>query len=799
MKRNLLTVALVLMAAGLADARGIVIPTEKSIPPLAMLNHKVEVVIDSQVAVTRLEQTFRNHTSRDLEATYIFPVPKGASVQEFAMWVGGKKVKGELVEAARAREIYTSIVRQTQDPGLLEYLGNDLLQMKIFPIPAKGDQKIEVSFTSIANRDKDLIEYVYPLKTDGKATSTLEEFSMKIRLKSQTPIVNIYSPTHELSISRTGDKEALVSFEKNQARLDRDFTLYYTTDAKQDVGLTALMHRPISDKDGYFMMLISPRYELSKNMVVPRDLVFVIDTSGSMREDGKMEQAKKALKYCLAGLNEQDRFAVIHFGTTVNQYGDGLTPVNAEQMELVKKWIDNLEPNGGTAMDDALQAALDLKTKDNSRTFTVLLLTDGKPTLGVTKPDQILGNVAKKNSANTRIFCFGVGDDMNAALLDQLADQTRAASMFVRSDQLGDMEMRMSSFYDKIARPALANLKLTFGKDVTVSEVYPPKLPDLFHGSQLVVMGKYSGSGPVAVKLTGTLGKESREFVFETDFRPKAVDKPFVEELWARRKVGYLLEQIRINGENQELVGEVTALAKKYGIATPYTSYLIVPDAPLPVAGGKGKDLPANPAVPPTVLAPGGAGQAPKPVAGFAKDVQAKPGDLAKNRNWYEDRIIEELDKKGDAKTKEEKELAERYNAKKAYDEACRKLQDGKLRDVQIDRLGVDLSCEMNNLKNQTRVVQTAYRNIANRNCMEIGGVWIDEGFNEKTKTVVVKAQSDAYFRLLEKRPELKELFQLGNYLVWIAPNGEALVIDAHHGQEKIDDEQITALFTPPK
>ena len=113
-----------------------------------------------------------------LEATYVFPVPKGANVNKFTMWVGGKEVTGELVEAAKAREIYTSIVRRTQDPGLLEYIGSNLLQMRVFPVPARGDQKVAMSFTAIVPRDADLVEYVYPLKTDGKATSTLEDFAI---------------------------------------------------------------------------------------------------------------------------------------------------------------------------------------------------------------------------------------------------------------------------------------------------------------------------------------------------------------------------------------------------------------------------------------------------------------------------------------------------------------------------------------------------------------------------------------------------------------------------------------------
>src|SRR3954447_630012 len=198
MRRYLPVLAVLLAWAGLARAHGLLIPEEKTLPPLAMLNHKVTINIEDQVAVTRVEQTFRNHTDRPLEATYVFPVPKGASVNKFIMWVDGKEVKGELVEAKKAREIYTNIVRRTQDPGLLEYVGTNLLQMKVFPVPARGDQKVALSYTAVAPREGDLVEYVYPLKTDGKATSTLEAFRIEAVIKSQHAVLNVYSPTHAI-------------------------------------------------------------------------------------------------------------------------------------------------------------------------------------------------------------------------------------------------------------------------------------------------------------------------------------------------------------------------------------------------------------------------------------------------------------------------------------------------------------------------------------------------------------------------------------------------------------------------
>jgi Ca-activated chloride channel family protein len=832
MNRCLPVVLLALAWAGPVAAHGLLIPEDKNLPPLAMVNHKVNINLEDQVAVTKVEQTFRNHTDRPLEATYVFPVPRGASVNKFTMWVNGKEMSGELLEAAKARQIYQDIVRRTQDPGLLEYMDNNLFRMKVFPIPARSDQKVTLSYTAVAQRDANTVEYIYPLKTDGKATSTLEEFSVQATLKSQHPIQNIYSPTHAIAITRPNDHEAVVKFERSQGLLDKDFQLFYATGDK-DIGFTTMTHRPISTEKGYFMTLISPRIEISQDQVIPRDMILVLDTSGSMRGP-KMDQAKRALKYCLDNLTSRDRFGLMNFATTVNKYRDGLVETTREQQEQAKKWVDNLEATGGTAINDALAAALEMRSSDAARTFNIVFFTDGMPTVGETNIDRILNSVKTRNTANTRIFTFGVGYDVNATFLDQLAEQTRAVSTYVRPEE--DIEAKVSGLYSKISNPILANLKLVASNDVHLEEIYPPQLPDLFHGGQLVVIGRYNGKGPAALTLSGVVGMTPREFVYELTFPDKTKDdRNFVEHLWARRKVGYLLDQIRANGEKKELVEEVVLLAKKYGIATPYTSYLIVPDAPVPVAHGRGgsglRSLGAMPAAPgwngqggngglggglgglgggggfglpeSQTGRPAAGAKAPEPakVADFAKQAQSKPGELAQNRAKLEElrtNIAADRDKdgKGDGLVKAYREAGEK---RKVYDEAAHYLARRQQAGVQEGKLGVDLSVDANNLRNQNRLTQSALKQVNGRNCLEIAGVWIDEGYDAKMKTVTVKAQGEAYFRMLERQPQIKEVFKLGNHLVWVTPSGAALIVDTNDGKDKLSDEEIDKLFVAKK
>jgi Ca-activated chloride channel family protein len=819
MRYACLLVALVVMG-GPAQAAGLLVPVDRTVPPLAMVHHKVVATIEDQVAITTIEQTFRNHTDRNLEATYLFPVPRGASVDRFTMWIDGKETSGELLDAKKASQVYTEIVRRTQDPGLLEYIGNDLMRLRVFPIAPRSDQKMKLSFKSIAHKDGAVVEYLYPLRTDGKATRTLEEFSVKVSIRSQAPIQNIYSPTHAVAVVRKGDREATVEFERNQGVLDRDFQLFYGTGAG-DIGVTPLLYKPVTSEDGYAMLLVSPQVDAAK-VRAPRDMVLVLDTSSSMSPE-KMAQAKKALKYCLAQLGPQDRFGVIRFSTSVTKFRDELVEANKDFLDRAAKWVDDLRVSGGTAIWPALDEALQMRTADAARPFTLVFFTDGQPTVDETNPDKIVKNVIAKNSGNTRIFTFGVGDDVNAAMLDQLADATRAVCTYVRPAE--DIEAKVAGLYAKISHPVMTDIRLYTGDNVKLSEIYPPKLPDLFHGTQLVVIARYSGSGHTAVRLTGMVGGERREFVYELNFPAKTEGdsgKDFVEPLWARRKVGFLLDQIRINGEQKELVEEVVSLAKRYGIATPYTSYLVVPDGPMPVVpprrSGGPHPVPATGFGPmggfggmPSGLrpaAPGGAAAASaKSVTDFAREQAAgdgRGGGLHSNRGAMEDRQMKDAAER----LREEKDPVRRaslasdlkkyQDQKQTHDEAGRAFKGAK-DGYQTGKLGVDLALNTNGLRTQERLTQTANRQVNGRQVLEVGGVWIDDEFKPGMPTLVVKSQSAAYFRILEKQPAMKEVYRLGNYLVWVAPNKTALVIDQNDGKEELADTVIDSLFVASK
>lgn len=608
---------LLLATATPALADGVVIPDPPpgpGPPPLrdtwlTIRYHRVTVTIEDQVAVTRVEQEFVNEHDWEAEGTYVFPLPQGASVSEFTMWVDGQPVAGEILEADEARRIYEEIVRRRRDPALLEYVGRSAVQARIFPIPPGGSRKVELEYSQVLPVEDGMVRYVYPLDTERFSARPLEECSIHVDLRSDEAMHAVYSPTHQdrLYIERDGDYHATISYEERGVLPQQDFELVYTV-SQRDVGLNLLTYREppedgpalsqaegpvLSGVEGFFLLLAAPTVEVAQERVIPRDVVLVLDTSGSM-EGEKLAQAKDALTYVLEHLNDEDRFNVIAFSSGLRRYAGGPRP--ASEATEAAAWVRGLQALGGTNINRALLEALaqvgERPTAEEA-SAVLIFLTDGLPTEGVTEIDQILANVTSSAPENVRLFPFGVGDDVNTVLLDALAEQNRGTTGYVRPHERIDEEV--SALYGKIKTPVLTDVELDFG-DVVIEEKYPHPLPDLFAGTQLIVTGRYrlpSSQGEGArITLSGHVGGERREFVYDGAFRASGGDAgstglatSFIPRLWATRKIGHLLTQIRLHGEKKEWVDAVVDLSVRYGIITPYTSFLIEEEDILTAAG----------------------------------------------------------------------------------------------------------------------------------------------------------------------------------------------------------------------
>lgn len=541
--------------------------------PLEVNSVKVATKVNDQVAVTTVDQEFFNPNNARLEGTFIFPVPKGAQLDRFAMEIDGKKVEAELLAADKARTIYEDIVRRAKDPALMEYSGRDLFKVRIFPIEPNSKKRITIRYTQLLKSDTGLIAYEMPLNTAKYSSKPIKSVSVKLDLETARSLKSIYSPSHAVEIKRDGPNRATVGYEASDVAPDTDFSLYFSPE-KDEVGINLLTHR-VAGEDGYFLLLASPGVDVKENRLVKKDVVFVLDTSGSMAGK-KLEQAKKALLFCVENLNDGDRFELVRFSTEVEPLFDKLVSADKPNRDKANDFIKGLKPIGGTAIDDALKKALSLKPEREGRPFVVIFLTDGLPTIGTTDEQQILDGVKQAGGGNVRVFCFGIGNDVNTHLLDKIAEETRAVSQYVLADE--DLEVKLSNFYAKIKEPVLANPSLKFTGDIRTTKLYPAPLPDLFKGEQLVLVGRYSGKGSSAAVIEGTANGASHRFATDVKFPSESSDNDFIPRLWATRRAGYLLDEIRLRGENKELKDEVTDLARQYGLVTPYTAYLILED-----------------------------------------------------------------------------------------------------------------------------------------------------------------------------------------------------------------------------
>ncbi|MEW5959160.1 MAG: VIT domain-containing protein, partial [Chloroflexota bacterium] len=556
-------------------------PPPRETPYLTVQTHRVNVTIDNQVATTRVDQVFRNDSQWSLEGTYIFPLPENAAISDFAMWINGERVEGQLYTKEEARRIYDSIVRRRLDPALLEYIGRDLFQASIFPIDPGDTRRVEIEYSQILPIDNGLVQYVYPLSTEKFSARPLEEVAVTVDITSREPIKAVYSPSHSVSLDRDGRFRALAGWEDFEVLPSTDFSLYYTVSA-EDVGVNLLSYKE-RDEDGFFVLLAAPNVDAEQ--VVDKDVILVLDISGSM-EGEKMDQARDALHYVLDHLNQGDRFNIITFSTGVQAFAERPEPLSA--LPAARDFVDELRPEGSTDINRALLEAID--SADRQRPTIIIFLTDGLPTSGVVDTPLILDNIEQAAGSNVRLFPFGVGDDVDTVLLDTLAQQQRGASAYVRPAERVDEQV--GAFYAKVSTPVLADLELDVD-GVRIQDTYPYPLPDLFAGTQLIVAGRYRDGGPATVTLTGQVNGRTRTFRFDdltfAGDRQSSRNAEFIPRLWATRKIGYLLNEIRLRGENRETIDQVVNLSVRYGIITPYTSFLV--EEPELALSREGRDM----------------------------------------------------------------------------------------------------------------------------------------------------------------------------------------------------------------
>jgi len=563
-----------------ARSQGIIIDQRPTIPiggSFEIREVNIDGRIKDQVAEVQVSQTFHNPGSFQLEAEFLFPLPEEGAIQNFVLLVDGRELPGRLLPKDEARRIYEQIVRTKRDPALLEYMGRGLFRTSVFPIPPGADRKVTMRYTQVCKRDRDVIEFAYPLSTQKFTAKPIQRLIVRLSIQSREAIKSVYSPSDDASIERQGDHEVRVGFERRDIVPSNDFRLIYTL-ADGALGASVLSYRASESEDGYFLLLASPEVKAADARPLPKTVIFVLDRSGSMAGK-KIEQARNALKTVLNNLRDEDLFNIVVYDDRVETFKAELERYSKARRDEAERFVDNIREGGSTNIDSALKTALEM-IPDSSRPSYVLFLTDGLPTAGETGELAIAEHCRRANSRRARVFCFGVGYDVNARLLDRLSGGNSGTSEYVKPDE--NIETHVGRFYSKMTSPVLADVRLELG-GIDINRTYPRDIPDLFDGGQIVWAGRYRQAGRTSIRITGKIAGERRSYEFPAELAGayKGTRHEFVERLWAVRRVGDLIDQIDLHGQNRELTDELVALSGKYGILTPYTSFLADERVPL--------------------------------------------------------------------------------------------------------------------------------------------------------------------------------------------------------------------------
>lgn len=565
---------LLLLGTSLASAQREIVP--EPMPPhpviqrdLTLTDMRVDVKIDGAIAHTTIRQTLRNDGSRMAEGKYMLPLPPGASVSDFAIVDGDKRLTGEVLNADQARQVYQDIVRKMRDPGLLEYQDSNTFSVAVFPFNPGESRTIEVSFNETLAGTGQLQSYYLPLRWAGWSYCRDVSFVLNYDIDSRYELGTISSPDYGITVNRDGDYRARGSFEERVSDFSSDFTLHIGRRTSEfAASLTCFPSQ--SGEDGYFLLSLLAALP-QKDEYVPKDVLFVFDKSGSMAGE-KIEQAKGALRFVLERLKSDDHFGLIYYDDVVYKLWDELHAATDDNVSQARESVEGLEDGGSTDINEALRQAADLM-KSGSRPQYVIFLTDGLPTAGECDIDNIINNAKANFNQDVKMFVFGVGYDVNTTLLDSLSYDHHGSATYVGPNE--DIEVKVSEFYAKMSSPALVNIALEFD-GLKTYDIMPRELPDLFHNHEIHITGRFRGTPDrsVHVTLLGDTNDGRQKFMDNIDSNLSTANNT-VPRLWATRKVSYLLDQIRLHGDDKELLDEVDKLAMRFGIVTPYTSYLI--------------------------------------------------------------------------------------------------------------------------------------------------------------------------------------------------------------------------------
>lgn len=579
-----LTVLILLIGvmASPSRAAGLLVPRDGS-PPIEVRSHRVTVEVTDGLAKTTLRQTFVNPHSRPLEAIYLFPLPTDAALVDLAMEVGGQRLEGLLAERQQARRVYNQIVRQRRDPALVEQVGRNAFRLSVFPLLPGVDTVVELTWIEHIPLSQGVFRYTYPLLGKGRAATIEQDFTFLLTFRSTVPFQAVTSKLPGMHIIEKTPGEFVASFERSKAKLDQDVTVEGRVEVDKPT-LTVETFRGQQGAGWFRAVLTPPR--ATEHQLVPRDVILVLDTSGSMQGE-KIAQARASAHFLLENLRPTDRVNILRFSSTTESFAKSPVPATKENLEKLRAFVDAIAAGGGTALGEALETAMRVPAIEG-RVRTVVFLTDGLPTVGEKDPAKLVRIARAGGARGLRVFTFGVGRDVNPALLEGLAAAGRGRAEIFRPED--EVASRLKAFLTRTASPVIADIEMEID-GLDVFDLYPRPVPDAYLGEQVVLLGRYRGGGEKWVNLKAVVGSEQTTLSTLVDFRETAGGPLAVAHLFAREKLDFLEAALRLRSgldddayyasldrgaysTEDEIVEEMINVSLDHGVQCSYTSLI---------------------------------------------------------------------------------------------------------------------------------------------------------------------------------------------------------------------------------
>jgi len=568
------------------QAAGLLKPIGGGDSNVHMKSHRVSVIINNGFARTEVDQVFMNTSDKDLEAVYSFPLPRYASLSELSLWIDGSEVIGEVLEKQQARDIYEDQLSKGNETALAHKHDYKTFDINVYPVSAQAETRVRLVYYQPVEIDLNVGRYVYPMAEGGVDEKRIafwsvdnkvhETFSCSICLKSAFPVKDIRLPEfHDQAViqkrsgadSEGGDEVYDISLDMPQGTsLDQDVVMYYRLDDTTPARVELLPYKEPGSAEGTFMVVVTPGGSLHP-IKDGSDWIFILDTSGSMN-GGKITSLAEGVSRVIGKLSPQDRFRVIAFNSNAKDITKGYLHATPDNVQHVISRVKALQASGSTNLFDGLEAAYtDL---DRERTTGIILVTDGVANEGCFRHNEIVDLVKRYD---VRVFTFVMGNSANQPLMESIARCSGGFAMNISDND--DIIGRILQAKAMVTHECLYDTRLSFN-GLNIKDLSPAGSANLYVGRQLVMFGRYTGSGEVDIEFAGRIGGEDKGWRCSCMLPETDMENPEIERLWALSRIEEAMGAIREKGKTRDLYSQVVGLGTQYSLVTDYTSMVVL-------------------------------------------------------------------------------------------------------------------------------------------------------------------------------------------------------------------------------